>query len=52
MNLEPLVGATLGALAFGDAFGPRSCSAALAILGGIGLSLVRTAPMRAAPAPA
>lgn len=52
VNLEPLIGATLGALAFGDAVGPVQLLGGLAILGGIGLSLVRTPPMRAAPAPA
>jgi hypothetical protein len=41
LNLEPLVGAAAGALAFGDPFGPGQIAGALAILLGIGLS---TAP--------
>jgi drug/metabolite transporter (DMT)-like permease len=41
LNLEPLVGAAAGALAFGDPFGPGQLAGALAILLGIGLT---TAP--------
>src|SRR3954471_9658102 len=38
LNLEPLVGAAAGALAFGDPFGAGQLAGALAILLGIGLS--------------
>jgi drug/metabolite transporter (DMT)-like permease len=38
LNLEPIVGAGAGALAFGDPFGPVQYLGALAVLGGIGLS--------------
>src|SRR5205823_310352 len=38
LNLEPLVGAAAGALAFGDPFGGGQLAGALAILLGIGLS--------------
>jgi hypothetical protein len=38
LNLEPLVGAAAGALAFGDPFGPAQLAGALAILLGIALS--------------
>jgi drug/metabolite transporter (DMT)-like permease len=41
LNLEPLVGAAVGALAFGDPLGPAQLAGALAILLGIGFS---TAP--------
>jgi drug/metabolite transporter (DMT)-like permease len=38
LNLEPIVGAGAGALAFGDPFGPLQYLGAVAVLGGIGLS--------------
>lgn len=38
VNLEPLVGAALGALVFHDPFGPAGMAGALAIIAGIGLS--------------
>src|SRR4051794_3101267 len=38
VNLEPLVGAAMGALAFQDPFGPSQLAGAAAILGGILLS--------------
>jgi O-acetylserine/cysteine efflux transporter len=40
VNLEPLVGVALGAMAFGDPFGPVSLAGAGAILFGIALSVV------------
>ncbi len=43
LNLEPLVGAATGALAFGDPFGPVQLLGGLVILSGIALS---TAPKR------
>lgn len=43
LNLEPLVGASAGALAFGDPFGPVQLLGGLVILSGIALS---TAPPR------
>lgn len=46
VNLEPLVGAAVGALAFNDAFGELQLLGASAILAGIALS---TAPPRGAP---
>jgi drug/metabolite transporter (DMT)-like permease len=39
LNLEPLVGALIGALAFGDPFGPVQLIGAAAIMGGILLSV-------------
>lgn len=41
LNLEPLVGAAAGALAFGDAFGALQLAGATAILLGLGMSLGR-----------
>jgi drug/metabolite transporter (DMT)-like permease len=38
LNLEPLVGAASGAVAFGDPFGFSQCVGAAAVLGGIALS--------------
>jgi hypothetical protein len=66
LNLEPLVGAAAGALAFGDPFGVPQLTGALAILGGIALSTrvrgtadptpepaeARTPTHRPAPSPA
>ena len=50
-NLEPLVGAGVAVLAFGDAFGPLQALGASAILAGIALSSGRPdgpgAPARA-----
>ena len=40
INLEPLVGALAGALVFGDPFGGAQLVGALAILAGLGLSVV------------
>jgi drug/metabolite transporter (DMT)-like permease len=40
LNLEPLVGAVVGVLAFGDPAGPRLIAGAAAILGGILMSSV------------
>jgi drug/metabolite transporter (DMT)-like permease len=48
LNLEPLVGAAAGALAFGDPFGPVQLAGGLVILAGIALS---TAPKRKRPQP-
>jgi len=39
VNLEPLVGAGLGALAFGDPFGPGQVGGAIALAAGIALSV-------------
>lgn len=39
VNLEPLVGATIGASAFGDPFGPTQLIGAAAIVGGILMSV-------------
>ena len=39
VNLEPLVGAMIGAFAFGDPFGPTQLLGATAILGGILMSV-------------
>jgi len=47
LNLEPLVGAATGALAFGDPFGPVQLLGGAVIIAGIVLS---TAPRRSAPA--
>jgi drug/metabolite transporter (DMT)-like permease len=49
VNLEPLVGALIGAFAFGDPFGPNQLLGAAAIVGGILLS-VEWRPVRATPA--
>jgi O-acetylserine/cysteine efflux transporter len=38
LNLEPLVGAAVGIVAFGDPFGPRQLGGGLAIVAGIALS--------------
>jgi drug/metabolite transporter (DMT)-like permease len=47
VNLEPLVGAATGALAFHDAFGPVQAMGGLAVFAGIALStLPRPAPRR------
>jgi drug/metabolite transporter (DMT)-like permease len=46
VNLEPLVGAMIGALAFGDPFGPTQLLGAAAIVGGILMS-VEWRPVRA-----
>jgi O-acetylserine/cysteine efflux transporter len=48
VNIEPLVGAGVAVLAFGDAFGPLQAVGGLAILGGIALSSVRSAGPRQA----
>jgi len=48
VNLEPLVGAALGALAFRDPFGGAQALGAAAILAGIVLSLSLERPPRAA----
>jgi O-acetylserine/cysteine efflux transporter len=48
LNLEPLVGATAGAVAFGDPFGPVQLLGGLVILSGIALSTVpRRTPVAA-----
>jgi drug/metabolite transporter (DMT)-like permease len=47
VNLEPLVGTAIGALAFHDAFGAPQLSGAMAVLAGIALSAL---PARAAAA--
>lgn len=39
VNLEPLVGASIGAFAFGDPFGPAQLAGAAAIVGGIVMSV-------------
>ena len=52
VNLEPVVGAALGALAFGDAFAGPQLLGGLAVLGGIGLSLVQVRRPRRLLAPA
>jgi drug/metabolite transporter (DMT)-like permease len=52
VNLEPLVGAIAGVLAFGDPAGPAQVAGGVAIVAGIGLSSLplvtsrRTAPLR------
>lgn len=52
LNLEPLVGAGVGALAFGDPFGPWQWLGAAAVLTGIALSALpaRRSPVRPAAA--
>src|SRR5215472_12801267 len=55
LNLEPLVGAIAGAVAFGDPVGLTQAGGGVAIVGGIGLSSLpllanrRTAPRQIAP---
>jgi drug/metabolite transporter (DMT)-like permease len=50
VNLEPLVGAMIGAVAFHDPFGPAQLLGAAAIMGGILLSVEwRAAPVAASP---
>jgi O-acetylserine/cysteine efflux transporter len=55
VNLEPLVGALIGAFAFGDPFGPTQLAGATAIVGGIlmsvevPLAIPPLAPRRARP---
>lgn len=44
VNLEPLVGVTLGALAFGDPLGIVGLIGGLAIVGGVGLTVVGPGP--------
>ena len=49
LNLEPVVGAAIGALVLGEAFGTPQALGGLAVLGGIALSTVparRRAPAR------
>src|SRR5262249_45831751 len=48
LNLEPLVGAAIGVMAFGDPFGLAQAAGAAAILAGI---VVSSLPRAAAPAP-
>jgi O-acetylserine/cysteine efflux transporter len=50
VNIEPLVGAAVAVVAFGDAFGPVQVLGAVAILAGIALSSVRTESREPAPA--
>ena len=50
VNLEPLVGAMIGAFAFGDPFGTPQLLGAAAILGGILMSVEWRTARRAAPA--
>ena len=45
MNLEPLVGALTGVVAFSDAFGPAQLAAGTAILVGIGLGAMPRLPV-------
>lgn len=52
VNLEPLVGAVIGTMAFGDPLGPVQLTAGAAILAGIGLSSWPTVRRRQASAPA
>ena len=47
LNLEPVVGSGMGALVFGDLFGPVQAIGALAVLGGIALSTLPGAERRA-----
>jgi len=53
LNLEPLVGAAIGIVAFGDAFGPRQLLGGASIVAGIALSslpaLRRPEPIRLEP---
>jgi O-acetylserine/cysteine efflux transporter len=50
VNIEPLVGAGVAVVAFGDTFGPLQAVGGLAILAGIALSSARPADSRAATA--
>jgi drug/metabolite transporter (DMT)-like permease len=55
LNLEPLVGVVLGAVAFGDPVGAGQVGGGLAVLGGIALTateMLRRRPARVRPAPA
>jgi O-acetylserine/cysteine efflux transporter len=52
LNLEPLVGALIGILAFGDPAGPRQLLGGVAVLGGIALSSLPALRGRAAGPPA
>jgi O-acetylserine/cysteine efflux transporter len=52
LNLEPLVGAVAGAVAFGDPVGPAQIAGGAAILAGIGLSSLPLIAVRPAPVPA
>jgi O-acetylserine/cysteine efflux transporter len=45
LNLEPVVGAAAGALAFGDPFGGLQVAGGLAVLGGIALSALPAGPL-------
>jgi drug/metabolite transporter (DMT)-like permease len=49
LNLEPLVGALIGVLAFGDPAGPRLALGGVAIVGGIVLGSVRALRERGGP---
>ena len=49
VNLEPLVGAAIGAFAFGDPFGPAQLLGAAAIVGGIMMSVEPAGARRCAP---
>jgi drug/metabolite transporter (DMT)-like permease len=49
LNIEPVVGAIAGALVFGDAVGFAQLLGGAAVLGGIGLSAVPSAPPAAPP---
>ena len=51
LNLEPLVGALIGILAFGDPAGPRQLLGGVAVLGGIALSSLPAFRGRAASPP-
>jgi len=50
LNLEPLVGAIAGVVAFGDPLGTGQLMGGAAIVGGIGLSTVRLTQLRRRPA--
>ena len=50
LNLEPLVGAIVGAAAFGDAVGPAQVAGGVAIVAGIGLSSLPLLASRRRPA--
>jgi drug/metabolite transporter (DMT)-like permease len=52
LNIEPLVGAVAGVVAFGNPAGPAQFGGGAAILGGIALSSVRRRARRAAGPPA
>ncbi|MBW8487698.1 DMT family transporter [Actinomadura parmotrematis] len=51
LNLEPVVGFALGAVAFGDHVGPAQVFGALAVLGGIALNTLPYLGRRTPPAP-